>query len=144
VLYGIAGAGRGFAPTMALKARVTNAAAFPAGSTIGYARAARLEEDRVLANISLGYSNGYVRQFTGRARVLIRGRLLPVLGKISMNTVVVDVSSLPEVQTGDEAVAFGAQDGAEITVAMIEAQSGTIMADLYTDWGHRNPRVLRD
>jgi alanine racemase len=142
ILYGIAKPELGFRTTMTLKARVTSIGTFPQGSTIGYDRSACLSEDKLLANISIGYSNGYIRQLSGRSHVLIRGKRLPVLGKISMNTIVADVTSLKGVQVGDEVVAFGSNGEDEISVPMIEEQSGTIIADLYTDWGHRNPRII--
>ncbi|AEV37622.1 protein containing Alanine racemase region domain [Pseudovibrio sp. FO-BEG1] len=142
IMYGIVKPELGFKTTMSLKARVTSLGDFPAGSTIGYDRSMTLAEDRRLATVSLGYSNGYHRQFSDQSCVLVHGKHLPVLGKISMNTIVVDVSDQPEVILGDEVVAFGRQQNAEITTQMIEDLSGTIMADLYSDWGQRNTRIL--
>lgn len=142
VLYGIVKPELGFKPTMTLKAQIMSLGDFPKGSTIGYDRARVLETDKRLATVSLGYANGYLRQFSDRSSVLIRGQAAPVLGKISMNTIVVDVSQHADVMLGDEVVAFGQQGEAEISIQMVEAHSGTIMADLYTDWGQRNPRVV--
>ncbi|SFL02392.1 alanine racemase [Pseudovibrio ascidiaceicola] len=143
VLYGIVKSELGFKTTMTLKARVISLGEFPAGSTIGYDRATVLNEDKRLATVSLGYANGYLRRFAGLSSVLIQGRKQPVLGKISMNTIVVDVTDLTGVALGEEVVLFGRQQSAEITTQMAEASSGTIMADLYTDWGQRNPRVVK-
>ncbi|SDR40166.1 alanine racemase [Pseudovibrio sp. Tun.PSC04-5.I4] len=142
VLYGIVKPELGFKTTMTLKARVTGLGNFPKGSTIGYDRQAVLDQDKRLATVSLGYANGFLRQFAGRSQVLISGCRLPVLGKISMNTIVVDVSNLDDVVLGDEVVVFGEQGKGAITVQMAEEYSGTIMADLYTDWGQRNPRQI--
>lgn len=142
VMYGVGLPDRAHHPSMSLKARVTNIGHFPQGSTIGYDRAMQLSRDSVLANISIGYANGYGRELCGKSGVLIRGQHVPILGKISMNTIVADITDIQEAMVGDEAVLFGPQGAETISAAMIEQQSGTILADLFTDWGHRNPRIL--
>lgn len=140
ILYGILRPDLGFRPSMTLKARVVSLGSYPRGSTVGYDRAVRLSDDRRLANISIGYSNGFRRNFFGRSSVLIRGRKVPVVGKVSMNTISADVTSIPEVSPGDEVVVFGGQSNQAITCADMERQSDTIMADLFSDWGQCNPR----
>lgn len=141
ILYGILAQDLGFQPTMELKSRITSVATYPKGSTIGYDRASSLDQDRRLASVSLGYANGFSRDMFGRSSILIHGKKAPVLGKISMNTLIADVTDLLDVAVGDEVVAFGQQGIASIDVATVEQQSNTIIAELYTDWGHRNPRV---
>lgn len=142
ILYGIAGSRPDFQSTLTLKSRVISVGVYPKGSTIGYDRTTCLRRDRVLASIALGYANGYCRQLSGSGVVLIRGRCLPVLGKISMNTIVADVTDLPGVVIGDEVVAFGRQGDQAISTKAIEQLTGRIIADLFTDWGQRNPRVI--
>lgn len=142
IMYGVGLPEREFKPTLTLKARVTNTGHFPQGSTIGYDRTNCLERDSVLANVSIGYSNGFGRQLSGKSCLLIHGHKVPILGKISMNTVVADVTDISDVSIGDEVVLFGPQGDQTISPAMMEEQSGTILADLYTDWGHRNPRII--
>jgi alanine racemase len=144
ILYGIAGPGSGFQTTLTLKSRVTSIGRYPKGSTIGYDRSTTLRQDSRLASVALGYANGYCRQLAAGGEVLIRGQRFPVMGKISMNTIVVDVTMLADVAIADEVVAFGQQGGQEITSQSIEQRTGTIMADLFTDWGLRNPRVIRN
>jgi alanine racemase len=143
ILYGILKPEWGFQPTMELKAAVTSVTTYPKGSTIGYDRAVTLKQDRRLANISLGYANGFGRDFFGHSSVLIGGGVAPVLGKISMNTLVADVTDLAPISVGDTVVVFGQQGSRSIDIPTMERQSNTIMADLFTDWGHRNPRIYR-
>jgi len=143
ILYGIAGLRPDFQSTLALKSRVISVGKYPKGSTIGYDRTTCLPQDKVLASIALGYANGYCRQLSGCGEVLIHGQRLPVMGKISMNTIVVDVTTLPDVAIGDEVVAFGQQGNQAIDAQGIEHLTGTIMADLFSDWGQRNPRIVR-
>ncbi|MBM1220955.1 alanine racemase [Ponticoccus sp. SC2-23] len=143
ILYGILKPDLGFRTTMALKTRVVSVAEYPKGSTVGYDRAARLESDRRLACLSVGYANGFRRDIGPDAGVLINGREAPVRGKVSMNTIVVDVTGLPEVQVGDVATVFGGADEGQTPVEAAERQFRTIMADLYSDWGLRNQRIYR-
>lgn len=142
ILFGIAGPRPDFQSTLTLKSRVISVGNYPKGSTIGYDRTKHLHQDRVLASIALGYANGYCRQLSGRGEVLIQGQRFPVMGKVSMNTIVADVTDLPTVAIGDEVVAFGRQGDQTITSQDIEDISGTIMADLFSDWGQRNARQI--
>ncbi len=70
--------------------------------------------------------------------------LVPVVGKVSMNTLMVDVTDAPDVKSGDEVVLFGQQGKAEISQAEVEDINGALLADLYTVWGNSNPKVLID
>lgn len=143
ILYGILNPERGFEDTMQLKSRITNLATYPKGITVGYDRATSLTQDTRLANISIGYSNGFKRNFFDRSSVLIRGQLVPVLGKTSMNSIVADVTALVDVEVEDEVVIFGQQGDERIGIDQIEQQAETIMAEVYTDWGQRNERIYR-
>jgi len=143
ILYGILKPEWGFQTTMDLKARVVSLGDYPKGASVGYDRACRLESDRRLACLSIGYANGFRRDSHANSAVVFGNSLAPVLGKISMNTLVVDVTGLDGVHVGDEAVVFGGIEDARASVTAIEQQFHTIMADLYTDWGLRNPRIFR-
>lgn len=143
ILYGIKGPRPAFQSALALKSRVISIGHYPKGCTIGYDRSVALQEDKTLASIALGYANGYSRHISGRGLVLIGGQRIQVLGKVSMNTIVADVTSLPDVAIGDEVVAFGRQGGQRISSSQIEEMTGSIMADLFTDWGQRNARITR-
>ncbi|PYG31913.1 alanine racemase [Pelagimonas varians] len=143
ILYGIKGPRPAFQSALALKARVISIGHYPEGSSVGYDRSCRLQENKVLASIALGYANGYSRLFSGRGAVLIGGQKVPVLGKVSMNTIVADITSVPAVAIGDEVVAFGHQGDQSIGSSEIEEITSSIMADVFTDWGQRNARVAR-
>jgi alanine racemase len=143
ILYGILKPELGFQTTMDLKARVVSLGDYPKGATVGYDGAHRLRSDRQLACVSIGYANGFRRDLQDDAAVAIGTQIAPVLGKVSMNTVVVDATDLDGVQVGDEATVFGETGGARTSLGATEQQFRTIMADLYSDWGLRNPRVFR-
>jgi len=97
----------------------------------------------LIANIPAGYSDGYRLAFSNKASVLIHGQRAPVIGKVTMNTLMVDVSDIKGVQAGDEVVLYGRQGDEEITQAELESINGALLADLYTIWGNSNPKVLK-
>ncbi|WP_019101830.1 alanine racemase, partial [Chromobacterium haemolyticum] len=88
---------------MAFKSRVAAVNRYPAGNTVGYDRTYTLKRESLLANIPVGYSDGYRRAFTNKAHVLVNGQRAPVVGKVSMNTLMVDVTEIPGAKIGDEA-----------------------------------------
>lgn len=143
ILYGILKPDLGFQATMDLKARVVSLAEYPAGSPVGYDGDCTLDRDRRLACVSIGYANGISRASQDRGAVLIRGQLAPVMGKISMNALVADVTDHSDVQVGDEVTVFGTGEDFTGALSRAEQQFRTIMADLFTDWGQRNPRLYR-
>lgn len=141
ILYGIKGPRPAFQSAMTLKSRIVSIGHYPKGCTVGYDRSVQLQDDAVLASVTLGYANGYSSRFSNCGAVLIRGQTLPVMGKVSMNTIVVDVSSLPDAEIGDEVVAFGLQGNQKIGSLAIERVTGSIMADVFTHWGQCNARL---
>lgn len=142
ILYGVLRPDLGFRPTMELKSRVVHLGDYPKGSTVGYDCDQRLDVDRRLACISVGYAAGYSRAAQDRGEVLIRGQRAPVLGKVSMNSIVVDVTEISETEVGDEATLFGGHGKNAIFPDEAVSQFKTILPDLFSDWGLRNPRVV--
>lgn len=132
-----------FQPVMSFRTRVASVNDYPAGSGVGYDNLRRLESDSLLANLPVGYSDGYRRDFTDAAHVLIHGERVPVLGKVSMNTTMVDVTDVPGVEAGDEVVLYGRQGEGRITIEELEELNGALLADVYTVWGNSNPKVVR-
>ncbi|MFB2539453.1 MULTISPECIES: alanine racemase [unclassified Acinetobacter] len=130
---------------MSFKTHVAAVNFYPKGSTVGYDRTYTLTRDSYLANLPMGYSDGYRRVFTNKGHVLIAGQRVPVVGKVSMNTTMVDVTDIhDQVKAGDEVVLFGKQDNSEITQAEVEDINGALLADLYTVWGNSNPKFNKD
>lgn len=132
-----------YQPMMIFKSRVVSINRYPAGSTVGYDRTFILKRAALLANLPVGYPNGYRRVFSNKADILIRGQRVPVVGKVSMNTLMVDVTDLPGVCIGDEAVLFGQQGDGRITQAELEGHNGAILSDLATVWGTANQKLLK-
>lgn len=143
-LYGYGGTPKPpFAHVASFKSRVASVQAYPAGDTVSYDRTCVLKRDSLLANIPVGYSDGYRRAYSNKGSMLIRGQRAPVMGNVTMNTTMVDVTDIPGVQAGDEVVLFGKQGDAAITQAEVEQITGVILADQYTVWDTSNPKILR-
>ena len=143
-LYGYGGTPKPpFAHVASIKTRVASVQAYRVGDRVSYDGTWTLERDSLLANLPVGYSDGYRRAHSNQADVLVRGRRARVLGNVTMNTTMVDVTDIPGVRAGDEVVLFGAQGDERITQAEIEKISGVVLADQYTIWGASNPKIVR-
>ncbi|MGF1732467.1 alanine racemase [Photobacterium kasasachensis] len=143
MLYGDYPATAPYQRIVSFKTRVASLHHFPAGSTIGYGSTKVLERDSVLANLPIGYSDGFARSLSNKADVLINGQRAKVMGMASMNTTMVDVTDIIDVQANDEVVIFGHQGAEHITGEETEEKSGRILPEHYTVWGATNPRIYR-
>lgn len=140
VLYGDLPTNPEYSSIVSFKTRIASLHHVPAGTTVGYDSTHTTPSHRVLANLPVGYSDGYPRKMGNKAQVLINGQWARVVGVTSMNTTMVDVSELKGVQTGQEVILFGSQGNKQITAEQMEAQSELIFPELYTLWGAANPR----
>ncbi|MDR2226327.1 alanine racemase [Providencia sp. R33] len=144
IFYGDTVATNDYKRVMTLKSNIASVNHYPKGNTVGYDRTFTLKRDSVLANIPVGYADGYRRVFSNTGHALINGQKVPVLGKTSMNTVMVDVTDLKQVRPGDEVVFFGKQGNAEVTAEEVEDISGALFTEMSILWGATNKRVLVD
>ncbi len=129
-------------PVMTLKARVALVREVPAGASISYGRTFIAPRAMRVATLSVGYADGLPRAVSNRgAMVLIGGRRCAVLGRITMDLTMVDVSELPQVQSGDEVVLFGRQGDAEILASEVAQLASTIAWEVFTGIGSRVARV---
>jgi alanine racemase len=127
------------------KSRVAAVQAYPEGNTVSYDRTCTLRRDSRLANIPVGYSDGMRCLPANGGSVLIRGRRCAILGKVTMNTVLADVTDHPEIHPGDEVVLFGRQGNEEITLEAFAGQAGcACWEEVIVTVGNLNPRVLLD
>ena len=137
----------GLVPTLALKARVAGVKTLQPGDCVGYGHTWQAERESRVALLPIGYCDGYPRALSGNAEVLLGGRRVPVVGLISMDCVVVDVTDVPAVQIGDEAVLIGTQgaasssSAARISVDEVAARAKTVPQEILARLGPRLPRV---
>jgi alanine racemase len=129
-------------PALTWKARVTLVRAVAAGRSISYGRTYVTPRATRIATLGVGYADGYQRHLSGQnAYVLLRGRRCSVVGRVTMDQIMVDVGGGSEVVVGDEAVLIGQQDREEITVGELAKKAGTIPWEIFTGIG---PRVARE
>jgi alanine racemase len=130
---------------MTWKTRVTLVRDMPAGHGISYGRTFITSRPMRIATLGVGYADGYQRHLSNRgSEVLIGGQRCPVLGRVTMDQILADVSALPQVSEGDEAVLIGRQGSEEIFAAELAQKSGTIPWEIFTAVGRRVERVYQD
>jgi alanine racemase len=126
---------------VALKGRVVRFHTPSIGSSIGYGRTYKVYRPMRVALIACGYADGLPRACSNRGRVLIRGQRAPLVGTVSMDMAMADVSHLPEVEAGDEVVILGRQGGDEIDLDEFAESAGIIPHELLVRLGSRAPRI---
>lgn len=146
-LYGISPITQGrelLQPVLSWKSRVALIRDLPAGATISYGRTYTTPRPMRVATLGVGYGDGYPRQLSGRgAEVLIGGLRCPLLGRVTMDQMVVDVSHLNSVEAGDEVVLLGAQEGEVIAADELAERAGTIPWEILTGITHRVERFYQ-
>jgi alanine racemase len=114
-------------PVLSWKARITFLNTVPRGHRISYGGTFTAPRPMKVAVLPAGYADGYPRQVSGKgAEVLIRGKRCPVIGRVTMDQIIADVSNVPAVRVGDEAVLVGKQARQELTATEIAAKADTI------------------
>lgn len=130
-----------FKPVLSMKARLATIKHIEAGAPVGYNCAWLAERDTTLALLPLGYVDGYTRQLSNNADILVGGRRCPLVGMVSMDVITVDITGVPDAALGDEAVLIGAQGSERITVEEVSRRAGTIVEDTVGRLSNRLPRV---
>jgi len=130
-------------PVFSFRTRVGIVKQLPAGTDVSYGRTHTLRRDSTVAILCAGYGDGISRAASNRAQVLIRGRRCPVLGRVTMDQTIVDVTDVPGVMSGDEAVLVGRQLGAEIAITEFSDWADTIPWEVLCSVTKRVPRVYK-
>ena len=128
---------------LALKCRVSLVKEIPRGTPLSYGRMFVARTKMRVATLTAGYGDGYLRACSNRAQVLIDGKRCPVLGRVTMDQMIADVSRVPGVKPGDEAVLIGRQRGDEISVNELAGWCDTIPWEVLTSISYRVPRIYR-
>lgn len=146
-LYGVSPlprVGRDLKPVMSLKTRVTLVRDLPAGTGVSYGRTFVTSRPTRVATLAAGYGDGYPRHLSGQSvSVLVGGKRCPLLGRVTMDQILVDVSRMDGVKRGDEAVLIGCQGDEDISVEEIAEKAGTIPWEILTGITSRVVRVYR-
>ena len=128
-------------PVLTWKARVVHVNDVPFGETVGYGCTYICTRPRRIAVLPVGYYEGLDRSLSNRGRALIRGQVAPVVGRVAMNMCMVDVTDIPDIAVGDEAVLIGGQGSRAITAEDHAGLLGTINYEVVTRISASVPRV---
>ena len=132
-----------FQPALSWKARVSFIKEVKPGSRLSYGGTYVVKRSSRIATVTAGYGDGYLRSGSSRAEVLIHGRRCPVVGRITMDQMLVDVTRLEGVSPGEEAVLIGTQGQGNITATDVAGWMGTIPWEVLTSITYRVPRIYR-
>jgi alanine racemase len=128
-------------PVMSLKTNIVHIKNLPAGEYISYGREFKTCKESVVATLPVGYADGYTRLLFNKAKVIINGSFVPVIGRICMDQCMVDVTEIENVKVGDEVVLMGEQKGLSFTADHIAELIGTISYEVTCMISKRVPRV---
>lgn len=128
-------------PVLSWKTRIASLREVPAGALIGYNGTFRAEHPMRLALIAAGYADGLRRQLGNRFSLLVGGQFAPLVGRISMDQSVIDVTAIPQAKIGDEVVLIGSQGENTISAVDHARACGTICWEIFTGIGSRVARL---
>lgn len=128
-------------PALSLKSHITMVKSIKAGQSVSYGATWTAEKDTDVATIPVGYADGYMRLLSNRGHVLIHGKKAPIIGRVCMDQLMVDVSRIPKVKQFDEVVLIGSQKDGVITAEELAEQAETINYEIVCSVSERVPRV---
>ncbi|HUO83894.1 MAG TPA: alanine racemase [Thermoanaerobaculia bacterium] len=129
-------------PVLRWKSGIVRLKTLPPGSAVGYGTTFRTTRTSRIATLPVGYADGYNRLLSNNGFVLVHGRRAPVVGRVSMDLVTIDVTDIPEAAFGDEVILLGRQGGEEIAAEEIAERTRTIPYEVLTSIGARVPRLV--
>lgn len=128
-------------PVMTLKTNIVHIKNLEKGQYISYGRKYVTSKEEVIATLPVGYADGYTRQLTGKAKVIINGQFAPVVGRICMDQCMVDVTHIKDVKIGDEVILMGEHNNLKFNADDIASLLGTINYEVVCMISKRVPRV---
>ncbi len=131
-------------PAMEVISHVVFVKQVPKGFKIGYGHIYTAPEERRIATVSIGYADGYNRCLTGCGYVLIRGQKAPVVGKVCMDQIMVDVTDIPGVSVEDEAVILGKSGNEEISAETLGSMCHSFNYEVVCNFMPRVKRIYED
>lgn len=128
-------------PVMELRAVVSMVKQVKAGAKVSYGRTYTVEKDMTLATVPIGYADGYHRLLSNQGKMLINGRFAPIVGRVCMDQLLLDVTDIPNVEEGCEVTIVGQSGGSTITMDEVAQLCGTVNYEIMCILGRRVPRV---
>ncbi|MDR1496414.1 MAG: alanine racemase [Clostridiales Family XIII bacterium] len=130
-------------PVMSVRANIVLLRKVPAGFPISYGHTFYTERESLIGVLPLGYSDGLPRVISGRGRVIVNGVYAPLVGTITMDQAMVDLTDVPGVKEYDEAIVVGSDGALSVTADEIAELSGTVNYEVTTRFGQRLPKIYK-
>jgi len=130
-------------PVLSLKSKIVFVKDIKKGFSVSYNRSFTADKDMKVATLPVGYGDGYPRALGGKGQVLINGKFCKILGNVTMDMIMVDITAAPEAKVGGEAVLIGRQGNSEITACDLADAAGTISYEILSLITARVPRVYK-
>lgn len=149
-VFGVAPAGPSteLRPTMRVRTEVVDLRTIEPGESVGYGALFRATRKTVIATVPVGYADGLSRHLSNRGHMLVRGKRAPIVGAVSMDMSMLDVTDVPAIGLRDEVVVLGTQEGAlgkdTISAEEVAGHAGTIPWEVLTSISRRVPRFYRE
>ena len=128
-------------PVMTLKANVVHIKVLPPGEYVSYGRKFKTDRESVIATLPIGYADGYTRLLYQKGKVILKGKLAPVIGRICMDQCMIDITDIDGVKIGDEVILMGEDENNKFTADKIAELMGTINYEIVCMISKRVPRV---
>ena len=128
-------------PAMSIKSHIVYVKDAPADFTVSYGATYVTEKETKIATIPIGYADGYPRSLSNKGRVLIKGKSAPIIGRVCMDQMMVDVTDIDDVKQGDIVTIVGTDGNERITVEELADMSGSFNYEFVCNINKRVPRV---
>jgi alanine racemase len=128
-------------PVLSVRARITQVKDIAAGTGVSYGYRFIADRDLRLAVVEIGYADGIPRRLSNQMQVAIRGQLVPQIGSITMDRIMLDVSQMPDLQVGEIVTILGKDGSVEITADDWANELDTISWEILCGFKHRLPRI---
>lgn len=147
VLYGLSGdvlppgiAKPELRPVLSLHTQIAQIKRIAAGTSIGYRRTFVATRESLIGTIPIGYGDGFCRSLAGRGRAIVNGCIVPVIGRVSMDWVTLDLTAVPDASEGDAVILIGSDGACSISAEDVAAAAGTISYEITCGLSARVPR----
>lgn len=131
-------------PVLSLKSKIILLRHVKMDETIGYGRTYKASKERIIAVVPIGYADGLSRILSNQGYVLVRGEKVPIVGRICMDQMMIDVSDIRDIQVGDQVTIIGKDGNIYQSCENISDESHTISNETLSRLGYRLPRIYRD
>lgn len=130
-------------PVLSVRARITQVKQICAGTGVSYGYRFIADRDMQIAIVEIGYADGIPRRLSDRMQAIVRGQLVPQIGAITMDRIILDVSQIPDLQVGEIVTILGADGNVRISADDWATALGTISWEILCGFKHRLPRVRK-